>query len=220
MSDRTLDLVPIVHAEADLGRLADTARAASGDRDAWARKQRVVEELWRSIERWTESLHIVPGRIHVYQDGLPICGQEVRIVGDLARQGSRNHRILERLLRRGAVLHGTEQPELLLEEYEQVRRALEAAGDGGTAAAARGDGGNGSVDAAARELLRRRDAFIARRIDETLPAGGAGILFIGLLHDVESHLPGDVVVRHPVGRPAPAAGAQPADARSAEESRP
>jgi hypothetical protein len=218
VSDRTLDLVPIVHSEADLGRLADTARAASGDREAWARKQRAVEELWRSIERWTESLHVVPGRLHVYQDGLPVCGQEERIVGDLARQGSRNHRILERLVRRGATLHGTEQPELLLEEYEQVRRGLEAAESADDAR--RRPAANGGADAAAgHDLLRRRDVFIARRIDETLPAGGSGILFIGLLHDVEGHLPADVVVRHPVGRPAPAEGAEPADPRSAEESR-
>lgn len=208
VSARTLDLIPIMHAEADLGRLADTARAATGD--AWAKKQRVVEEFWRSIERWAESLHVVPGRIQVYQDGLPVCGKEERIVSDLARQGSRNHKVLERLVRRGGVLHGTEQPELLIEEYEMVRRGLEAEARAGDAPA---------DEDRARDLLARRDAFIGQRIDQTLPAGGTGILFIGLLHDVAAHLPDDITVRHPVGQPAPRGASNAADARSAEESR-
>jgi hypothetical protein len=207
VSPRQLDLIPIVHGEADLGRLAETAREATGE--AWARKQRVVEEFWRTIERWSESLHFLPEQLHVYQDGLPVCGQEQRIVGDLARQGSRNHKVLERLVRRGAVLHGTEQPDLLLEEYEMARQALEASpANAGEESAAR-----------AADLLERRDAFIGARIDETLPEGGVGILFIGLLHDVARHLPRDIEVRHPVGRPASEDGPHAVDERSAEESR-
>lgn len=195
MTDRILHLVPILHAEADLGALADEARAATGS--GWTRKQRVVEELWTAIERWATGPDVDARSVHVFQDGLPLCGQEARIVADLAQQGSRNHRLLARLIDGGATLHGTESPELLLAEYEMVRRSLE---NGGAPVA---------TDAEAAELLRQRDAFIASRIDAELPSGGTGILFIGLLHDVAAHLPADVEVRHPVGHPGRPGGSNP-----------
>ena len=39
------------------------------------------------------------------------------------------------------------------------------------------------------------DAYIARRIAETLPPGGVGLLFIGQAHSVVPHLPADIAVR-------------------------
>ena len=46
----------------------------------------------------------------LYQDGLPVCGEEKRIAQDLARTGSANHRLLLELMARGARLIGTEAP--------------------------------------------------------------------------------------------------------------
>ena len=44
-------------------------------------------------------------------------------------------------------------------------------------------------------LLNRRDAFIAKRIDETLRAGEKGILFIGAFHKIKNRLPESIQVR-------------------------
>ncbi|MCK4791108.1 MAG: hypothetical protein KAV87_45665 [Desulfobacteraceae bacterium] len=44
-------------------------------------------------------------------------------------------------------------------------------------------------------LLNRRDAFIAKRIDETLRSGEKGILFIGAFHKIKNRLPESIQVR-------------------------
>ncbi|MFH0914785.1 MAG: hypothetical protein V1849_05825, partial [Chloroflexota bacterium] len=43
-------------------------------------------------------------------------------------------------------------------------------------------------------LLRQRDDYIAKRINETLYEGETGVLFIGAYHDVPSRLPEDIQV--------------------------
>ena len=52
----------------------------------------------------------------------------------------------------------------------------------------------------AQDLLTRRDAFMAKRIGETLPPGATGILFVGALHDVARFLPEDISVEVPLAR--------------------
>lgn len=53
-----------------------------------------------------------------------MCGEEEKIGKDLANSGSRNHKLLVRLIEKGATLMGTEAPELLVEEYESYKRLL------------------------------------------------------------------------------------------------
>jgi len=45
-----------------------------------------------------------------------------------------------------------------------------------------------------RGLLNRRDQFMARRIAQTLPDGGTGLLFVGAFHRVRPKLPKDIRV--------------------------
>ena len=113
--------------------------------------------------------------MRVYQDGLPVCEHEQEIVAELAEAGSRNHRLLLSLQARGAVLMGTESPELLVEEYQLASAAL-AQGRASPAKMRR--------DRLRDTLLERRDRYVADRINETLGAGETGILFMGMLHEV------------------------------------
>lgn len=85
---------------------------------------------------------------------------------------------------------GTESPELLLEEYELMKQMLQPQKDRPPPS-----------QTLARSLLDRRDTFIARRIDETLVAGEAGLLFLGLMHDIEGKLASDITLVHPIGKP-------------------
>ena len=133
-----------------------------------------------------------PGSVRVYQDGLPVCGHEQEIVKELAESGSRNHRLLLSLQSRGAVLMGTESPELLVEEYQLAKAAL-AAGRASPAKMRR--------DRPHDTLLARRDSFIANRINSTLGAGETGILFMGMLHEVTRSLEPDIQVVYPLGGP-------------------
>ncbi len=181
MTPRHLTIVPVVHSEADLGDLASVLRDRIGDR-AWAARQRVIDTLWQRIATYCESLDA--SNLYLYQDALPASEAAEQIVTELAEDGSANHQVLLDLIERGGVLIGTEDPALLLREYAHAQRAASTAPPD-TAYANKAE---------AMELLSQRDAAIAKRIDETLPPGGRGLLFIGLLHNVHPHLPANIVV--------------------------
>ncbi|MDN7672540.1 hypothetical protein QZM22_08435 [Burkholderia oklahomensis] len=196
-SSRTLIYIPILHTGIDMGQFAplvDDAAQANLGADTWQRHVTDVEHMWDGIEEAIPRLGLDLKSLRVYQDGLPVCGREFEIVDDLAKTGSRNHLLLQTLSRQGASVVGTEAPELLVEEYELAWRLLNAPSANGH-----------RTDAERRlaaDLLQRRDRFIARRIDETLPAGGTGMLFIGALHRVAPLLPADLAVSYPLGSPA------------------
>jgi len=192
---RKLIYFPIVHNHADLGALSESVNRASFKkigRAGWKRKLDMIDQFWSEVEKVVDELPIMPGRVRIYQDGLPVSGREADIVRDLAAAGSRNHALIVRLMARGAFLMGTESPELLLEEYEMAKKGLEP---------------KKSREAERREgtvrdsLLVRRDRFIALRINETLRPGDAGIVFLGMLHSLEPWIAKDIRVTYPLHRP-------------------
>ncbi len=46
----------------------------------------------------------------------------------------------------------------------------------------------------AARLLERRDQFIAKQIDQTLAPGETGLIFLGMLHNLQGRLPADVAL--------------------------
>ncbi len=192
---RELIYLPIVHNLADMGALRESVKQASVrkiGRQSWKRKQDLIEKLWDDIESALDGVSVDMNKVRIYQDGLPISGKEKDIVRDLADSGSRNHRLLLRLMAKGGVLMGTESPELLLEEYEMAKRGLSAGGE----AAKKVNETPGSTS-----LLQRRDKFVAERINATLQAEEVGIVFVGMLHSLEPWLAKDIRVTYPIGRP-------------------
>ena len=193
--ERRLVYIPIIHTLADMGTLGASIqkvkRKALGRRGL-AHSAAAVEKMWGEIERTVRKLPVRSGSVRVYQDGLPVCGHEQEIVADLAEAGSRNHRLLLSLRARGAVLMGTESPELLVQEYQLASAAL-AAGRVSPAKMCR--------DRLRDTLLERRDRYIADRINRTLGAGETGILFLGMLHEVTRCLEPDIQVAYPLGGP-------------------
>ena len=124
---------------------------------------------------------------------VPVLHSEAEIVKTLAIAGSVNHQLLVELMDKGAILTGTESAELVTKEYHQLRDRLAVIPHDAPGIQAR-------HAARAGLLLGQRDRYIANRINATLRAGEIGILFIGLLHAVEPHLAGDVLVEHPIQR--------------------
>ncbi len=184
---RLLHYLPIVHTEQDLGGLGTAVKAHTEARlgaMAWERKQRLTAQYWARLTRWAMQLPAQLGGYRLYQDGLPVCGKEAAIVAELAEKGSRNHALLALLCQRGAALMGTESPELLLQEYRLAQSLFAHAAP--------------SAAPEPSALLQRRDAFIARRIAETLQPGETGILFIGALHAVAALLPADIRLDYPL----------------------
>ncbi len=188
MADRALIHIPIIHTQADMGTLAKemgSRLAKELGPQFLQKKETAVERLWRSIETMLAEIQLPYSRVRIYQDGLPVCGREIEIVNELANAGSRNHRLIAELAKKGATIMGTESGELLIEEYRRVKQILAQSG-----VATKADP---MIDAGAA-LLQKRDQFIAERIDQTLQPGEIGILFIGMLHSVQRYLARDITV--------------------------
>lgn len=184
--------VPIVHSQTDLGPIQERVRQAyieNGGEEAWKASREAVAQFWNAVEEAMDHLPLDYTKLRLYQDGLPVCGQEERIVRDLAQQGGANYRILLKLAERGARIEGTEDPDLLRREYELIMGSL-SAGVGDVA----GQTGTAETAAVFRDLLERRDRFIALRIEKTLQAGETGILFVGALHRAAMMLPDTIEV--------------------------
>ena len=186
---RRLIHIPIIHTSADLGSLSESVRAhyakVCGEA-SWSQREQIVQSLWTEIERNLDALHLEGPKTRIYQDGLPICGFEDRIVRELAKAGSSNHQLILRLLDQGAVLMGTEDSRLLLEEYEmQKERLTQEAGKNATPA---------EQENRLDRVLKARDSFIAERIAATLQEGEVALLFLGALHRLDALLSTDIWV--------------------------
>jgi hypothetical protein len=186
---RCLIWVPIVHSEADLGAMSELVRdlhIRRMGRAAWNRHVQTIHRMWEDARAKIEKLGLDYGKVRLYQDGLPKSGHEERIVADLARTGSQNHRLLLELMGRGARLTGTESPDLLLEEYEMARQMLASAKSGGGQTA-------GPVRSQlSKRLLEKRDRYIAEQIGRTLALEETGLVFLGMLHSLGAFLPSDI----------------------------
>jgi hypothetical protein len=174
---RSIILIPVIHTEADLGSLAESVRehyVARRGAAGWDERQRLVAGIWDQIRAKVDKLRLDYRKVRVFQDGLPVCGQELRIVEQLAEAGSANHQLVLDLVHKGATLVGTEDPQLLIREYQMHVQELAQAGARRVA----------PHDAA--ELLSARDRFIAGRISETLLEDETGLLFLGAAHRLDT----------------------------------
>ncbi len=178
---RRLIHIPIIHNSADLGSLSELVQAHYGKifgETSWNQREQIVKALWTDIEANLDALHLDAQKTRIYQDGLPICGFEEKIVRELAQAGSGNHQLILRLLNGGAVLMGTEDPQLLMEEYEIQKHCLAQIGGGSSTRA--------EEEKHTNRVLEERDSFIAKRISTTLKEGEVGLLFLGALHGLDN----------------------------------
>jgi hypothetical protein len=157
----------------------------------WEEHNRIIEDFWQGIRNKVFDLNLDHPNTRLYQDGLPVCGKEMDIVQELVKMGSRNHQILMELIRLGAKIEGTEDPKLLLEEYDYLKKAS-------------ADLDKKQVERRyqrlAKSILQKRDSYIAQRIDKTLREGETGLLFIGITHKVNEKLPKDIGIDYLIYR--------------------
>ena len=187
---RTLIVIPIIHTEQDMGSLLEPVKQEYVTRyghEKWNEHLKSIDEVWSGIRRMIAALELPYASARLYQDGLPLCGKEADIVKEVAARGSKNHQLLVELMEQGARLMGTEDPHLLLQEYQFLQGTLGSKPDM--------DQENQRKEQS-RKLLFERDRFIAGRINTTLSAGEIGLLFLGLAHSVEPLLDADILVRH------------------------
>ena len=178
---RTLVYVPIVHTPEDFGSHLEEVRESYIARygfQQWRQHVRMIETLWHTIRQRVLALSVDFKKVRVYQDGLPLCGRERDIMEHLAGEGSKNHQLLLELVNKGAILMGTEDPALLIQERERLRKYSTTEQTGETQNSPLYD-----------DLIEQRDAYIAHRIASTLQEEEMGLLFMGALHKVTEKLP-------------------------------
>jgi len=185
---RALILLPIIHSPTDLGTLS---AAAEGSRNEAQTLQYLdaVEHFWTVVDGVIKGMNLNYQQLKVYQDSLPVCNAVDRIVADVAASGSKNYALLKTLQENGATLMGTESPDLLEQEKAFMTDVLQSA-----------DHSKESAEKA-QDLLSQRDGFIGQRISESLADEEMGLIFVGLMHNIEPHLSSDIVVIKPLGQP-------------------
>lgn len=190
---RKLIYIPIVHTSIDMGTESEFVRKEyikRLGRKNYLKKQTIIEDIWEDIRKKIISLNLNFEKIRIYQDGLPFSGNELQIVRNVASNGSKNYQLILELIYKGAMLEGTEDPELLIEEYNLIKNISSAKTEKEKRIT------RDEYKKESSRILRQRDAFIAKRIDETLKENETGLLFIGLIHEVNLFLPHDISIHY------------------------
>lgn len=187
---RKLIYAPIIHTDPDMGSLAPDAEKWANEvvgGEGWEKHRQAVDLYWRQLAGYWDKKKVQG--VKIFQDGMATNGEiGKKIVKELAEKGSVNYQIIERLLGKGAELVKTEDPDLLKEEYFLTKELLKKKSF------------LGSLWATLRykwrkdKLLRERDAYIVKAINENLQEGEMGICFLGAYHQVRPWLASDILV--------------------------
>ena len=189
---RQLLYFPIVHDQFDMGTLGESVKQATIKklgRTGWKQMVSKVDRLWDDIEKKINKLSVPFDTVRIYQDGLPVSSRELDIVNELAYSGSRNYKLLYDMVNKGVMLMGTEDSELLLEEYDSAKSQF---GSGKLLPK------NNLQLFESSKLLEKRDKFIAQRINDTLCLGETGVIFIGALHNIKPWIAQDVTITYAI----------------------
>ena len=185
---RALILLPIIHSHTDLGTLSAAAESSRNDAQALQYLD-AVESFWSVVDGVIKGMDLNYQQLKVYQDSLPVCDVVDRIVADVAASGSKNYALLETLQKKGSTLMGTESPDLLKQEKALMTEMLQSPNR------------SQALTEKAQDLLSQRDSFIGQRINESLADEEMGLIFVGLMHNIEPYLSSDIVVVKPLGQP-------------------
>jgi len=176
---RKLYIFPIIHTDIELGDLGQLIKKEFLKQKGlaeWKRRKFAINHLWDRIEKEIEGMQIDYKKLRIYQDSLSTEMDIDIMLKEMLEKGSRNYILINKIIIRGARLMGTENSALLLEEYKCLKN------------------NNKSPFLDEKNLLSKRDEFIAQRIDATLNSDSVGILFIGANHNVMKFLPNDIKV--------------------------
>ena len=195
--EKKLIYVPILHTTSDMGTFAGSIRETYvkkfGEKK-WGEHVRVIDEMWLGIRKRLRTLKLPFRKVKVYQDGLPICGKEKKIIHDLAKRGSPNHELVLWLIQQGAMVVGTEDHRLLVREYTHLKKIMESKTHQERERLVH------EFEKEADELLKKRDQRIRDQIVLTLRSGETGVIFLGLLHRVDEILPPEIKISYLIHR--------------------
>jgi len=187
---RKLIYVPIIHMSADLGSIAkqvDKRGIAGFGEEFWGRHRATILGFWDSIGRYFANLEV--NNFKIYQDGMVADGEVgQKIVEEAVLAGSKNYEIIDGLLKKGAILVQTEDFPLVKKERDRIVKITQAKTVTKKLVAYL------KYKLTKNRLLKRRDNYIVKKIDETLQHGETGILFMGAYHNMLSKLAGKIQI--------------------------
>lgn len=187
---------PIIHTSADFGSVASDIEGKIIDKygaEKWEKHKNAILDFWNSIDDYFCFLDVKGFKI--YQDGLVADGDlGMKIVKTAAESGSKNYLLVNNLVEKGATIIKTEDIDIVKKERDFVVKMAQSK----------------SFIARLlrytkyllfkRSLLKQRDEYIVKRINETLKDGETGIVFLGASHNVVNMLPKDIEVEEVRGK--------------------
>jgi len=187
---RQLIYIPVIHMSADLGSIAkqvDKRGIAGFGEEFWERHKETISGFWDSIVKYFTDLEVE--HFKIYQDGMVTDGEVAqKIVEEGVKSGSKNFEIIENLVKKGAVIVHTEDLALVKKERDRIVRISQAKTITRKLAA------YFQYRLTRDWLLRKRDNYVAKRIDETLSHGETGILFMGAYHNIVPKLSKKILI--------------------------
>ncbi len=187
---RKLLFAPILHSLTDLGSIkSDVARKGIElvGSENWKNHLHTIDLFWDSIENYFSELNVADFKI--FQDGFVADGETgEKFVNEVAASGSRNYALVRDLISRGAKVMKTEELSLVKREticISELAKSKNLIKKFFAYLRYKLSKGN---------LLKERDKFIAKTINESLKEGETAILFLGAFHDVVPKLAKDIKI--------------------------
>lgn len=184
---RELIYVPIVHNFADMGQKKDILPG--------------VDRFWDVVEEELAKLDLNYKILRIYNDSVSPERLKSGFWKNLSKKGSRNFRLVERYIDRGAILEGAEEDILLYFPYSFIKLFARTRWE------------TDFIYEIRKKLLttfyknfwflwswdsnvKYRDVMIAKNIDASLKEGEVGLLLIGALHNPLKYLSPNIKVIH------------------------
>jgi len=194
----TLIYVPILHTQKEAGEILVSLRGSESEKplSSVVQQEKPTKEMWEGIYEKLKESNIHYPSVRIYQEALPVCGKESEIVAKLAEKGSRNHQLILELMRKGARLEGTEDPDLLIKEYDYLTKLVSTV----SVSVQNYRQALKEYQDKSMKLMKKRDLFITKRIKDSLKNGEMPLVFMGVRHQLEKLLQQDFVINYIIYR--------------------
>lgn len=187
---RKLIFVPMIHIGADHGKAKGEITLVKNrllTQKRIERHEKTISLFWDSIRDYFQGQDVK--NMKIFQDGLASGGEIGRkIVKELALKGSQNFMVVSDLVDRGAIAMKTEDIALILQEQSLFLNLLQSQRFFPTLVNYLKYRFNKT------RLLKKRDIYMAGRINGNLKKGETAALFIGAAHNVTCYLDKDILV--------------------------
>lgn len=187
---RTLLVAPVLHISVEMDtiqRLATKKGNSSLGTKLSEQHRQTIFGYWEALSNCLKEFPVEG--LKIYQDGMPTDGDAAKqIVEEAVKNGSENYRIVAELLGRGAEI-------MLTEDFQLVKREKELLqGFSRSSNAIKKLGVYLKYWFLKKSLMKKRDQYIADRINQTLKDDERGVLFLGVSHNLLPMLPQDLNV--------------------------